>query len=79
MVYDPGYTKANVSHEANELLKEIAKAKTRATGKKHYVYDVIDELLKERYPKQFAIIKSNYNSNLLNSVSSYRFCFEKYI
>ena len=66
MVYDPGYTKANVSHEANVLLKEIAKAKTKATGEKHYVYDVIDELLNEKFPEQFARIKSNYNLNLID-------------
>ena len=51
--YDPGYTKANVSYEANILLKELAKEKTRSTGTRQYVYDIIDDLLKERYPSRF--------------------------
>ena len=53
MTYDPGYTKANVSREANLLLKELAQEKTETTGKRHYVYDIVDELLKERYPGKF--------------------------
>jgi hypothetical protein len=55
MSYDPGYTKANVSYEANEFLKELAKAKTEATGRRHYVKDIIDDLLKEQYPEKFTI------------------------
>jgi hypothetical protein len=53
MKYDPGYTKANVSHEANELLKELAREKTEKTGHHYYVYDIIDDLLKEKYPDRF--------------------------
>jgi len=51
--YDPGYTKANVSYEANYLLKTLAKEKTKATGTRQYVYDIIDDLLKEKYPSRF--------------------------
>ena len=51
--YDPGYTKANVSYEANILLKDLAKEKTKATGTRQYVYDIIDDLLKEKYPSRF--------------------------
>lgn len=53
MAYDPGYTKANVSYEANDFLKELAKEKTRKTGKQYHVKDIIDELLKSCYPEKF--------------------------
>jgi len=53
MAYDPGYTKANVSYEANDLLKTLAKEKTKKTGKQYHVKDIIDELLTCCYPEKF--------------------------
>lgn len=53
MSYDPGYTKANVSYEANKMLKELAKERTQITGTRAYVYDIIDELLEKVYPERF--------------------------
>lgn len=53
MPYDPGYTKCNVSYEANDVLKLLAKEKTKKTGTRCYVYEIVDDLLKERYPSKF--------------------------
>ena len=53
MTYDPGYTKANVSYEANDFLKELAKEKTEATGRRYHVKDIIDEILARTYPDKF--------------------------
>ena len=53
MSYDPGYTKANISYEANAFLKELAKEKTQTTGTRIYVYNVIDELIEKVYPERF--------------------------
>ena len=53
MAYDPGYTKANVSYEANKTLKALAKERTRSTGQRTYVYNIIDELLEKVYPDRF--------------------------
>jgi hypothetical protein len=55
MSYDPGYTKANVTYESNAVLKALADEKTRATGKRTYVYDIIDEVLREKFPSYFRI------------------------
>jgi hypothetical protein len=47
MSYDPGYTKANVTRESNTVLKALAKEQ------KKYVYEVIDEVLREKFPEYF--------------------------
>lgn len=47
MSYDPGYTKANVTYESNEVLKALAKEQ------KKYVYEVIDQIMREKYPSYF--------------------------
>ncbi len=53
MSYDPGYTKANVTYESNAVLKALAAEKTKKTGKRMYVYNVIEELLRREYPEYF--------------------------
>lgn len=53
MSYDPGYTKANVTYESNEVLKVLAAEKTKKIGKRMYVYNVIDEILRREYPEYF--------------------------
>lgn len=47
MSYDPGYTKANITYEANAVLNKIAKKEKR------YAYQILDEVLREKYPEQF--------------------------
>jgi hypothetical protein len=58
MTYDPGYTKANVSYEANALLKELAKEKTESTGTRYHVKDIVDEILNKMYPEKFRFNKT---------------------
>jgi len=47
MVYDPRYTKANVTPEAARVLKIVAAER----GK--YIYELMDEILREKYPNYF--------------------------
>ena len=47
MVCDPRYTKANVTHEAARALRIIAAEQ----GK--YIYVLVDEILREKYPNYF--------------------------
>jgi len=47
MSYDPGYTKVNATYESNEVLKALAKEK------KQYVYQVLDDILREKFPNYF--------------------------
>lgn len=51
--YDPGYTKANVTYESNAVLKALAAEKTKKTGKRVYVYNIVDEMLRENCPGYF--------------------------
>ena len=47
MPKDPRYTKANVTPEAAQVLKILA------AEKKKYIYKIVDEMLKEKYPNYF--------------------------
>lgn len=47
MAYDPGYTKANIGYDTNKVLKTIAKER------KKYVYQIIDEVMREKFPEYF--------------------------
>ena len=47
MVYDPRYTKASVTHEGLRVLRILAAEQ----GK--YIYVVMDEILREKYPNYF--------------------------
>lgn len=47
MTTDPRYTKANVTPEAAQVLKIIA------AEKKKFIYEIVDEVLRERFPSYF--------------------------
>jgi|GEM_PF-1426930 len=47
MTNDPGYTKANITYEANAVLKYLSK-KTKQPA-----YKILDSLLRETYPELF--------------------------
>jgi hypothetical protein len=47
MPTDPRYTKANVTPAAARVLKIIAAEQNK------YIYEVVDDLIKEKYPGYF--------------------------
>ena len=47
MVYDPRYTKANVTPEAARVLKIAAAVQNK------YIYELVDEILREKFPNYF--------------------------
>lgn len=42
-----------MTYESNKVLKALADEKTRTTGKRTYVYDIIDEVLRKEFPDYF--------------------------
>lgn len=47
MPTDPRYTKANVTPEAAHVLKVLA------AEQKKYIYEVVDDILREKFPDYF--------------------------
>jgi hypothetical protein len=44
---DPGYTKANITYEANAVLKYLSKKSKKPA------YEILDNLLREKHPELF--------------------------